>query len=744
MIWQWLPAISPLTIAAFAVASLALLAYGSRLLLQKHVPRRAVLQLGALRLAMISLIVLMLFRPVLSVPREVANSGGLIVLVDSSASMQSPSGNGSRWDEVRQKLADSPAIRTAGQTHDLHWFSFDQTATAIQSGDLQKTSPAGESTAIAASLRSAWNYVQLVNAAREIHAAPQRVLLASDGLNSDADDVAAAAKELGIAIDILPIEKSPSADSTAAASIELVQAVRRVLVGSETAFQVTVHPYQSVEQLTLSVMEDDQPVLQRELSTLQSGRDEFVVVKAKPKDAGLKRYTFQLHQGDNKIGEPFAVNVQAVDDRHDVLILEDTWRWEFKYLRRVLEDDPHFNLTAFLSRGGNAFVQFGEPDRRVKLGGFPQSRSELDGFDTIVLGDVQPSTWPRGLTRHLQAAVTSGGKSLVVLAGKHLGEWVENPELAQLLPVEVTRESGQPLSGAVEVTLTPAGRTSSWFTMPAGRDSEATVVANLPTIEHLYPALKKRPAATVLVEAKGHQNAHGPLPVIAEHTVGRGRVLFVGTDTLWRWQNYGPRTDDGVTLYSAFWQHALRALAPTEPTMVTRAVFLRPEKSHCHVGELVRLEVEDSASADEAPAANFESVVVLPDGRRLPVGTRYDRKPMIEFEAALPGRYRVETVARSEGKSSGETFAVVEVASAGKETDGAPVDVAALERWAAATGGRVIDATASDGWITPDSVNRVTSVQRQSYDLWHNYSLMLILCGLLAADWLLRLFRGYV
>lgn len=747
MSWQLFPILPIPVIALLALVLTAVLIYGSRLLLQKHVPQKAVVRLGLLRLGMIAIITLSLFQPVFSLPRTVSDSPGLLVLVDASASMATKTKDGTRWDAATKQLMQSPAVQSAANRHALHWFTFDRRATPVTPHEIGNAAPTGDETDLAASLKSAWNHVRLLNASREVAATPTRALLITDGLNRSSTDVAATAKELGLSLDVLPLNVDEGQPSSSAATIELVQTSRRVLVGSETAFQVTVRPRQLVETLALVVDEDGQELQREELRGLSAAEDRFVVIKARPKDAGLKRYEFRLMQGDAAVGEPFAVNVQAVDDRHDVLLLDDTWRWEFKYLRRVLEDDPSFNLTAFLSRGGNAFVQFGEPDRRVKLGGFPQSRSELDGFDTIVLGDVQPANWPRGLARNIHASISEGGKSLIVIAGRHLGEWVESPELSRLLPVEVTRDSGLPLSGAIDIRLTPEGRSSGWFTPPTGQNQEATAVSSVPTLEHIYPVLKKRPAATVLAETISQRNANGPLPVIAEHTYGRGRVLFIATDTLWRWQTYGPRTDDGVTLHAAFWQHAFRAMAPAEPTASGRRLFLRPTQTQSRVGECVRIAAELESTNEEA-MPSLEATIVLPDGRRVPAAFQLaenaGRAPEIEFEPTLPGRYRIEAIARGEGQPVAETFTVIEVAGRSQEADGSPVDRAALERWAAATGGRVIDPDQADGWLAADALPSVTTTRRQSYDLWHNFSLLLLLCVLLAADWSYRLFRGYV
>ena len=209
----------------------------------------------------------------------------------------------------------------------------------------------------------------------------------------------------------------------------------------------------------------------------------------RPTETGLKRYEFLLHPQSSgrhgaerpNAGERYGVNVQVIDDKIEVLVLEDRWRWEFKYLKRVLEDDPSFNFTAMLARGDGAFLQMGEPERRVNLGSFPQSRAELDWFDVLVLGDVRPTRWPSGLSGAVADAVIEGGKSLIVVAGPSLGEFAQSPELHTLLPVELSLDSAAPIEGPLDVRLTPDGAQSGIF---ADGDLAATVA--LPAVDRIY------------------------------------------------------------------------------------------------------------------------------------------------------------------------------------------------------------------------------------------------------------------
>ena len=224
----------------------------------------------------------------------------------------------------------------------------------------------------------------------------------------------------------------------------------------------------AAETYELTLYEDGRAALTQEVAFAAGAKERRVRVAYRPTEVGLKRYEFALQSRRRPrplppVEDRYGVNVQVVDDKIEVLVLEDRWRWEFKFFKRVLEDDPSFNLTAMLARGGGAFLQLGEPERRVNLGSFPQSRAELDWFDVVVLGDVRPSRWPSGLSGAVADAVIEGGKSLIVVAGPSLAELAQLPELHALLPVELSAESAAPIEGPLEVQLTPEGAQSGLF-----------------------------------------------------------------------------------------------------------------------------------------------------------------------------------------------------------------------------------------------------------------------------------------
>ena len=460
----------------------------------------------------------------------------------------------------------------------------------------------------------------------------------------------------------------------------------------------------------------------------------------RPGEVGLRQYELRLRGGVTAAADaPYKLSIRVVDKTKEVLILEDTWRWEFKFLRHILEDDPSFSFTAFLARGP-LYAQFSEADRKVNLGGFPQGRAELEWFDLIVLGDVDPRRWPPNLARAINEMVTQEGKSLVVIAGPNVAKLAEVPEIGALLPVEVTRETAVPIEGpTIDVQLSPEGASSPFFfNVPSG---------GLPPVDRVYPPLRKKPAATILVQAATQGNTYGNLIVAAEQTVGKGRVMFIGTDTLWKWQMAGPLNDQGVTPYAMFWQQALRALAPLQSYAGGVSMMLAPDRTRYEAGQRVMLQAEVKSDRP-MNSPSLESTVTLPDGKQAPLAfvsdpTRPDHY-QAEFEPSAAGRVQDRGHVNVDGKAVADVVTAIDVEEPRAELSNTRIDEANLARIAAGTGGKLIDPTNPATWPATGTVPSYEVQQVHHMDLWNNSTLLIVLTMLLGADWLLRLLRGFV
>ncbi len=746
---SWMPSLPLWAIGLVTFALLALLVHGSFVLAQKRLPRRWIATLGLLRIAIVLVFAICLLQPIVSFHRTVLEGPPVFVLLDTSKSMgiKDSAAPTSRLTDAVQWLESSGLRNNLASRPNAFWFAFDAHARPVLPADLPALEATGTTTRYAESLADAWEFYRQQRTDGLPVVPGGRVLLVSDGNDADTRDVAEVARHLGLTVDSLAPAAASAGVDKARVTFAQVQAPRRVLLGAESRFAVTMRQDGlAAKPLQLQIKEGDKLIATQPFTFAADQQEKMVSVSFHPEEAGLKEYTIAIEglpAGNTESPGSQHFSVQVVGARNEVLFLEDSWRWEFKFLRRVFEDDPSFTLTAFLSRGENSFVQLSEPDRRTQVNGFPQSRAELAGFDTLVLGSAEPRRWPRGFADAVRQLVEEDGKSLIVIAGPNLRQMMDQPGLAALLPVELSHESATPTTGPVAVRVTAEGLASQYFAAPG--NAPAAFWSSLPAVDQIYPALRKKPAATALVEAAQLSNSYGNLIVMAEHTVGRGRVLFVATDTLWKWQTLSTATE-GPTPYQAFWQQALRTLAPIRQSTGNVNLNLEPDRSHYEPGQTVVLRAEIQSSRP-LPKARVQAQVTLPDGKQLPLDfTPNATEPGVHtarFDATMPGQHKVAATVVAEDKAAADMLIAFDVEESTGEMAGQRINDTNLARIARDTGGHSINRADAATWRALENVEKVPVTRLETVDLWNGYALILLLSALLGADWLLRLLRGF-
>src|SRR5262249_27336144 len=201
---------------------------------RRQVPPRWVAILGSWGVVIIAVFALVLLQPVVSFTRPVKREPEMLVLVDTSESMALPGGKGTRFDEIQPLLETGDLADALRTRYQLHWYTFDSSARPLESKDLHNVKPTGTTTRYADSLAAAWEL------ARASGAAPERVLLVSDGNDLGGADPVETARRLGLTVDTLAPGSAAEGSTGGPVAIADVQSARRVLLGSETHFRVSL------------------------------------------------------------------------------------------------------------------------------------------------------------------------------------------------------------------------------------------------------------------------------------------------------------------------------------------------------------------------------------------------------------------------------------------------------------------------------------------------------------------------
>ena len=305
----------------------------------------------------------------------------------------------------------------------------------------------------------------------------------------------------------------------------------------------------------------------------------------------------------------FQIAVRVV--KLSVLVVDSQPRWEYRYLRNALARDPGVDLSCMLFH-----PNIGTGGGRDYLSTFPGSREMLTRYDVIFLGDGgvgkgQLSTKDAGLIRGL---VEQQGSGLVFMPGRrgnHLS-LMDSP-LNELMPVVLddARPTGTGLQNESVLMLSNRGRGHLLTRFDADELVNEQIWKMLPGFYWSTGVIKSRPGSEVLAVHSELRNQFGRIPLLAIRDAGRGKVLFMGTDSAWRWRR-------GVEdkFHYRFWSQVARWMAHKRHLAEKEGIRLSFSPETPKVGDRIFLQ---ATVLDEAgfPLENGEvnGVIIPPTGR---------------------------------------------------------------------------------------------------------------------------------
>ena len=729
-------------------------------------PKRGRFLLG-LRLGSLAVLAWILLEPVYSRYEEREIRREVVILIDSSASMNLVDDGQSA---TRSELAQQ-ALERSGLLDGLEGkiaVREVRAARRVLLSDADAIEGWDQATDIAGALNEVMEQVPPDQLAG--------VVLVSDGRHNRPGSIEDAARRYGILDAPIAVIASGSEIPPKDAAIVSVKAPDSVYLGDRVrmAAKLKFDGYRG-KRAKVTLFSGDEELESREVAIPQDHHREEVRFRHVPDEGGIGEYRIVVsgledERFDNN--NDWSFKTVVTDARTNVLIIEGAPRWEFRYLRNLFYGrDQSVHLQSVLL----------EPDRIVgqqeakipasasrpfgdsKATALPASEEEWRKFDVIIVGDLEVNALSDEQWEILRLCVTDRAALLVLIAGPRSMPHAFSSEAAsRLIPVNYAASRRTYFGGKEKFNfaLTNVGKSHPITAQVEGRVRNEQVWAEFPELRWRHPITGIKDGAEVLLYA---ENSNKKKPVIrsgdrlnaalaeisnrrareAENALlvtrqtGNGKVAMLLTDRTWRL-----REGVGDVFHHRFWGQLVRWGAGPNLRSGTKTARLGTDQltytGDDPVSIMARLREKNLA-----PIRDEELVAeIFREGEKVgtvPLNYRDGSNGIHQAKAGPyrePGNYEVRLSGSELNEELATNFRVVGSLSA-TELAETTLNLPLLENIARLSGGRILE-DGDDNLASLFLSGGETREELRETTLWDRWPLMLLLVILLTTEWVLR------
>ncbi len=295
----------------------------------------------------------------------------------------------------------------------------------------------------------------------------------------------------------------------------------------------------------------------------------------------------ELKQNNRK-----AFRVNVLRDPIKTLLVDEFPRWESRYCNMMLQRDQRIDIdTIFIGSLPGGVLTAGD-------NGWPPSRDALFAYQILIIGDVNPRHFSQEQLSDMHDFVVERGGVIVFMAGpNYMPDKYAATPLVDLFPVRISRRTGGEDAGIVQHTAQLASESLYDPLVQIGStpESSARLWEELPALNWVKGGVSASRAADRLVDTR-----QGDQPVMLKTNVGLGKVLYLGSDSFWRWR-YRARW----TYHHRFWGQILLWATLGRETGADRFVKLTTSRPEYTPGETVEIRAR-LLDENELPIKNAE------------------------------------------------------------------------------------------------------------------------------------------
>ena len=676
-----------------------------------------------------------------------------------------------RTEFVRRLLQSQPRVlleRMQGLIGvDVRLFATEQTT--VNSAELADLLPS-QRLEILPENTDVLNVLQSVTAedgASEVRA----IVLLTDGRQSVPGDLSSATqllKSLSVPVYTIPIGSIvPPRDL----SVATVDAPEAIFLNDNAQIQATLATFgYEGQEVTVRLERDEKTLDEKKLTpSADSAVATFTVSSAE-----IGRFDYRI-VADAQSGELRDDNnardltMHVVDNKARVMLLDGDPRWEFRYLKNLLERDKQVDSSVVLFR--QPFLNLLDDSYIAsKLPPIEAFAQELAKTDLLIIGDVLAKDVEPGVWELIEKAVSRDGLSVVIIPGRQsMPHEFQSEILSSLLPVKefTPRVAEQFQKSALDspatsyhLKLTPDAFHLPMFQLSDSLTLKDTTLRDLPGQQWIYGGVPKA-GATLWASSQIQGDSGAAVPTIVHHDYGFGQVVWMGIDSTWRW-----RMRSGDARHYRFWGQLIRWAARNKSAAGNDDVRLTLSDSVIEESEQVDAVVRwTTERLNELQGATVRIVATPLPAKTDPPGAAAPNEnlsPAAKVTATLessqdaPERFRGRVPRLAPGlwqielQVTGGTLKLEQAIRTellvrkeeSTELSNVSCNRALLRQLAGMTGGEMIEAWNTDRLVSLLQPDNHSAQEVQERTLWDHWWVLVVLFSLMMTEWVIRKLNG--
>jgi len=569
----------------------------------------------------------------------------------------------------------------------------------------------------------------------EEKSAPHLIVLMSDGASNAGEDPIEQALLLGtLNVPVFCVgyglsELSGASRDVAAVDIE---ATKKVLeegyLNVEAKFAATGLPG---EELAFNLEIDGKTVQSKRVKPARALELVEVSFRYRPSAPGFQKVSVSADKVSDELikdNNSISTYTEVVSGKIPILYIEGRLRWEYTFLRRLLNRAAGFIVDDRLLSAA----------LRKRKGVLPEEKEDWKRYKVVIIGDVPAKRFTKENLEGLRDAVSSG-VGLMMIGGLYNfsdTDFVGTP-LSEMLPVFIAKDARQinePLK------MVPSGvRPLPPMLRLSDKEAEnLNLWKSCPALDGLTTTDGPKRGASVLAEASWVEGRGRPQPVLVVQNFGRGRSAALLVDSTWRWVMEGTPYSD---YYKQFWLESVLWLSgsdlPSKGKLQAVLDDYRVKKS----SEIkTKVTVTDRKGKPISDVALHATLIGPDKDLRALAPLLKDESFIVTWKPQKAGDYRLSFSATKAGEQIDEKYVKVVCYEENEEMTRVPADFYTLRQVAQKSGGEFYDYTQIGKLFAKLAGEKAqTSVTVPvKVELWNSLYACVLFIGLLSVEWLIR------